>query len=74
MDVELLPVDKEQPTLPFTQACMEEIPFAGEEIDLLAPGTDKMTVRVIKRVFLLTDDSNQGVQLFVRALPPHGVA
>lgn len=71
MQVELIPVDKEQPALPFTHAELDEIPFPGEEIELL--GEDKMTIRVIKRVFLLTATNNQGVQLFIRVLPPQGV-
>lgn len=71
MQVELIPIDKEQPPLPFTQTQLDEIPFPGEEIELL--GEDKMTIRVIKRVFLLTATANQGVQLFIRVLPPQGV-
>lgn len=71
--IEFVPIDKEQPELPFTECFMEVVPFPGEDLVLTDHDTSEygpqFEVRVVRRQFF----AHQGrVRLFVRVLPPQG--
>jgi hypothetical protein len=73
MIVEFVPIDKEQPELPFNRLEMGALPFPGEEVVLNHSSVKSDTeppfeVRVIRRQFL----ADTAVRLFVRVLPPQG--